>query len=155
MNQPEGPDPTPAQGRAAAPSIFGWAQPQPAAQSEATSLSSELQVQQRSLELELAAARAELSTLHQLVEEIPRIYEQKVQQRLTQILEENAYLRRQLEQLHKVIPSPAPALRQQLSPSSTGWSWRSLLRHPFSLGRGRRALIGPRDGNASHGQNSD
>ncbi|MCP9808136.1 hypothetical protein KBY58_01645 [Cyanobium sp. HWJ4-Hawea] len=48
------------------------------------------------VEQELAQARAELATLHELLKDIPEIFERKFNQRLQPLLAENRNLRQQL-----------------------------------------------------------
>ena len=82
------------------------------------------------LEQELAAARAELVALHALLEDIPQIFERKFQQRLQPLLEDNANLRHQLQQLQG---APEPGRQPQLPPAPRQPRIRKALRHAFGL----------------------
>lgn len=88
----------------AAASVFVWAQQQlpPAPGRAAAQASWELQA----LTKELETAQAELHSLHQLLEEIPEIFERKFEQRLQPLLAENQALRQQLRQLKPADPAP-------------------------------------------------
>jgi hypothetical protein len=107
----------------AAASVFAWAhQHLPPA-------SADLREQQQ-LEQELAEARAELAAVHELLDDIPRIFERKFQQRLQPILNDNAHLRRQLQQLQG---SPETRSQLQLPPTPRQARIRQALRHAFGL----------------------
>lgn len=73
--------------RSSAASVFVWANNR-VCQEQPQAL--------KAIEQELAQAKAELATLHGLLEEIPEIFEQKFQQRLQPLLAENQGLRQQL-----------------------------------------------------------
>ena len=110
----------------AAASVFVWAQqqlpptPSPAAAQAAADAQAAAQAQanahaqaaaQASWELqaltkELETAQAELHSLHELLEEIPEIFERKFEQRLQPLLAENQALRQQLRQLKPADPAP-------------------------------------------------
>ena len=118
-------------------SVFAWAQPKPVSAQEVQATSADSQVlaqaraQQQQLEQELAAARAELAAMHELLEEIPQIFEHKFQQRIQPILEDNASLRTQLLQLQG---TPASGRQLQLPPArTTPPRIRKALRHAFGL----------------------
>lgn len=106
-----------------AASVFAWAQ-QHLPPSEA------LARERQQLEQELAEARAELAAMHELLEEIPRIFERKFQQRLQPILNDNAKLRRQLQQLQG---APEASQQPQLPPSPRQRRIRKALSHAFGL----------------------
>ena len=85
---------------------------------------------QQRLEQDLAAAQAELGALHALLEDIPQIFERKFQQRLQPLLEENANLRHQLQQLQG---APELGRQLQLPPAPRQPRIRKALRHAFGL----------------------
>lgn len=67
------------------------------------------------LELELAAAREELKALHEMLEDLPEIFERKFQQRLATVLEhqkhlldDNQALRQRLYSLNPAADMPPP-----------------------------------------------
>ena len=109
----------------AAASVFVWAKdqltPAPEAPPEAPS-PREL----RAVERELATALAEITSLNELLEDIPEIFERKFQQRLQPLLAENQALR------HQVL---------QLQSSSTGFRTAELL-PPVRQSRGQRPRFG-------------
>jgi hypothetical protein len=122
-----------------AASVFAWAQhnlpptnqqqrlaqpPQPAAEA--------LALQQR-LQKERDEARAELAAMHELLEDLPQIFERKFQQRLKPILEDNVQLRSQLQQLQQLQGSPEPGRQPQLPPIPRKPRIRKALRHAFGL----------------------
>jgi hypothetical protein len=78
----------------AAASVFVWAKNQRTPAPEAPN-PHEL----RAVERELATALAELTSLNELLEDIPEIFERKFQQRLEPLLAENQALRHQVLQL--------------------------------------------------------
>jgi hypothetical protein len=78
----------------AAASVFVWAKDLPTPQAEAPS-DREL----RAVERELATALAEITSLNELLEDIPEIFERKFQQRLQPLLAENQALRHEVLQL--------------------------------------------------------
>ncbi len=92
-----------------AASVFAWAQ---------------------QLEQELAETRAELAAMHELLDDIPQIFERKFQQRLQPILSDNANLRRQLQQLQS---APEASRQPQLPPTPRQPRIRRALRHAFGL----------------------
>ena len=115
-----------------AASVFAWAQQNlPAAEPErpAQPSAEALALQQR-LQQELEEARAELAAMHELLEEIPQIFERKFQQRLRPILEDNANLRTQLQQLQG---APELGRQPQLPPARRQPRIRKALRHAFGL----------------------
>ena len=113
-----------------AASVFAWAQQHLPPAEEAPQHSAEALAHQQRLEQELAAARAELAAMHELLEDIPQIFERKFQQRLQPILEDNASLRRQLQQLQG---APQPGRQLQLPPAKRTPRIRKALRHAFGL----------------------
>ena len=78
----------------AAASVFVWAKDQLTPAAEAPNFS-----ELRALERELATALAEITSLNELLEDIPEIFERKFQQRLQPLLAENQALRHQVLQL--------------------------------------------------------
>ena len=78
----------------AAASVFVWAKDQLTTAAEAPNFR-----ELRALERELATALAEITSLNELLEDIPEIFERKFQQRLQPILAENQALRHQVLQL--------------------------------------------------------
>ena len=78
----------------AAASVFVWAKDQLTPAAEAPNFR-----ELRALERELATALAEITSLNELLEDIPEIFERKFQQRLQPILAENQALRHQVLQL--------------------------------------------------------
>lgn len=74
--------------------------------------------QRQRLELELEAARAEVAALHEMLEDLPEIFERKFRQRVQGLLEEqqrllndNQLLRDRLYALTPATPTAPPALR--------------------------------------------
>lgn len=119
----------------AAASVFSWAQqpkntPEPTAPPLPPPVAAEALAQQQRLEQELEAARAELAAMHDLLEEIPQIFERKFQQRLQPVLADNAQLRQQLQQLQGTA---APGRQPQLPPARRPPKLRKALRHAFGL----------------------
>ena len=117
----------------AAASVFAWAQQHAAPwQEEANQRSADLMADRERLEEELERTRAELAAMQELLEDVPQIFERKFQQRLQPLLEENAQLRRQLQQLQAawmagqapMLPPARPRRRLQLGKA---------LRHAFGL----------------------
>jgi len=93
----------------AAASVFVWAQQQlPPAPGPATAPAAAAQAswELQALTKELETAQAELHSLHELLEEIPEIFERKFEQRLQPLLAENQALRQQLRQLKPADPAP-------------------------------------------------
>ena len=78
----------------AAASVFVWAKDQLTPAAEAPNFR-----EPRALERELATALAEMTSLNELLEDIPEIFERKFQQRLQPLLAENQALRHQVLQL--------------------------------------------------------
>ena len=78
----------------AAASVFVWAKDQLTPAAEAPNFR-----ELRALERELATALAEITSLNELLEDIPEIFERKFQQRLQPLLAENQVLRHQVLQL--------------------------------------------------------
>jgi hypothetical protein len=78
----------------AAASVFVWAKDQLTPTAEAPNFR-----ELRAVERELAAALAEITSLNELLEDIPEIFESKFQQRLQPLLAENQALRHQVLQL--------------------------------------------------------
>ena len=109
------------------------------------------------LDSELQAAREELHALHELLEELPAIFESKFQQHLKaalqdqrRLLGENQELRRSLAALPpgSTIPVPNPSPRLLLPPaleraSSLGQTLRQVLR------RNREDVVGDTDPSAA------
>ena len=77
-----------------AASVFVWAKDQLTPAAEAPNFR-----ELRALERELATALAEITSLNELLEDIPEIFERKFQQRLQPLLAENQALRHQVLQL--------------------------------------------------------
>lgn len=113
-----------------AASVFAWAQQNLPAAEESSQRSAEALAHQQRLEQELAAARAELAAMHELLEDIPQIFERKFQQRLQPILAENSNLRHQLQQLQG---GPELGRQLQLPPARRTPRIRKALRHAFGL----------------------
>ena len=86
------------------------------------------------LELELQEARAELAAVHELLEDIPRIFEYRFRQRLQPILDHNAQLSDELQQLKALQAQPAPR-PLQLPEVPARPRLRRALRHAFGLGQ--------------------
>jgi hypothetical protein len=109
----------------AAASVFVWAKDQltPAAEAPPEAPSPR---ELRAVERELATALAEITSLNELLEDIPEIFERKFQQRLLPLLAENQALR------HQVL---------QLQSSSTGFRAAELL-PPVRPSRGQRPRFG-------------
>jgi len=118
----------------AAASVFVWAKDQltPAAEAPPEAPSPR---ELRAVERELATALAELTSLNELLEDIPEIFERKFQQRLQPLLAENQALRHQVLQLQssptnvkaaELLPpvKPSRAERPRLS---------QVIRHAFGL----------------------
>jgi hypothetical protein len=120
MEQDATPDPTSPQPTwsPAAASVFPWAQ-------TSGSISQ--------LEQELREARAELAAVHELLEDIPRIFERRFQQRLEPILHHNAQLRGELQQLRELQQAPAASRQPQLPVLPARPRLRRALRHAFGL----------------------
>ena len=78
----------------AAASVFVWAKDQLTPTAEAPNFR-----ELRAVERELATALAEITSLNELLEDIPEIFERKLQQRLQPLLAENQALRHQVLQL--------------------------------------------------------
>lgn len=110
--------------------VFAWAQQQRPTLQEVSQGPTEVQAQHQRLEQELAEVRAELTTLEELLERVPQIFEGKFRERLQPILDENATLRRQLQQRPtNTDPSPQP----QLPPALRTPRLRQALRHALGL----------------------
>jgi len=89
----------------------------------------------RAVERELATALAEITSLNELLEDIPEIFERKFQQRLQPLLAENQALRHQVLQLQS---SPTDFRAAELLPSvQSGRGQRprfgQVIRHAFGL----------------------
>ena len=82
----------------AAASVFVWAKDQLTPAAEAPPGAPNFR-ELRALERELATALAEITSLNELLEDIPEIFERKFQQRLQPLLAENQALRHQVLQL--------------------------------------------------------
>ena len=82
----------------AAASVFVWAKDQLTPAPEAPPAAPSLR-ELRAVERELATALAEITSLNELLEDIPEIFERKFQQRLLPLLAENQALRHQVLQL--------------------------------------------------------
>ena len=129
-------------------SVFAWAEQnlisgekaQRAAQHSAEALAHQQRLQQ-----ELDAARAELAAMQELLEEIPQIFERKFQQRLQPILEDNAKLRHQVQQLQG---APEPGRQLQLPPARRSPRIRKALRHAFGLPSSSSRQTGTNDDTA-------
>ena len=91
------------------------------------------------LELEVAAARAEAAALHEMLEDLPEIFERKFRQRLQSTLEQqqrlladNQALREQVYTLTPAAPAvetrPSRLLLPASQPSSLGEALRKVLR---------------------------
>ena len=70
------------------------------------------------LELELAAAREELKALHEMLEDLPEIFERKFQQRLATVLEHQKHLLDDNQALRERIYSLNPAAADGPPPGS-------------------------------------
>ena len=82
----------------AAASVFVWAKDQLTPAAEDPPGAPHFR-ELRALERELATALAEITSLNELLEDIPEIFERKFQQRLQPLLAENQALRHQVLQL--------------------------------------------------------
>jgi len=118
----------------AAASVFVWAKDQltPAAEAPPEAPSPR---ELRAVERELATALAEITSLNELLEDIPEIFERKFQQRLLPLLAENQALRHQVLQLQS---SPTEFRAAELLPlvrPSGGQRPRfgQVIRHAFGL----------------------
>ena len=118
----------------AAASVFVWAKDQltPAAEAPPEAPSPR---ELRAVERELATALAEITSLNELLEDIPEIFERKFQQRLLPLLAENQALRHQVLQLQS---SPTEFRAAELLPPvrpSRGQRPRfvQVIRHAFGL----------------------
>ena len=109
----------------AAASVFVWAKDQLTLAPEAPPESPNFR-ELRAVERELATALAEITSLNELLEDIPEIFERKFQQRLQPLLAENQALR------HQVL---------QLQSSATDFKAAELL-PPVKPGRGQRPRFG-------------
>ena len=118
----------------AAASVFVWAKDQVTPAAEAPPEAPNLR-ELRAVERELATALAEITSLNELLEDIPEIFERKFQQRLQPLLAENQALRHHLRQLQasptnvkatELLPpvKPSRADRPRLS---------QVIRHAFGL----------------------
>jgi hypothetical protein len=107
--------------------------------------SAEALAHQQRLQQELDEARAELAAMQALLEEIPQIFERKFQQRLQPILEDNANLRSQLQQLQG---APEPGRQPQLPPARRSPRIRKALRHAFGFPPSSRQQTGTNDDTA-------
>ena len=114
----------------AAASVFIWAQEQ---HKSAAAAPSDREL--RAVERELATAHAELTRLHELLEDIPEIFERKFQQRLQPLLAENHALRHQVLQLEtsrsnlrqaELLPQAQPRRRERPG-------FGKVIRHAFGL----------------------
>ena len=114
----------------AAASVFVWAKDQLSPAPEAPNFR-----ELRAVERELATALAEITSLNELLEDIPEIFERKFQQRLLPLLAENQALRHQVLQLQS---SPTEFRAAELLPPvrpSRGQRPRfgQVIRHAFGL----------------------
>ena len=94
------------------------------------------------LELELAAARAEAAALHEMLEDLPEIFERKFRQRLQSTLEQqqrlladNQALREQVYTLTPAAPAVETRPSRLLLPASQPNSLGEALRKVLRLGR--------------------
>jgi len=118
----------------AAASVFVWAKDQVTPAAEAPPEAPNLR-ELRAVERELATALAEITSLNELLEDIPEIFERKFQQRLQPLLAENQALRHQVLQLQS---SPTEFRAAELLPPvrpSRGQRPRfgQVIRHAFGL----------------------
>ena len=118
----------------AAASVFVWAKDQLSPAPEAPPESPNFR-ELRAVERELATALAEITSLNELLEDIPEIFERKFQQRLQPLLAENQALRHQVLQLQS---SPTDFRAAELLPSvQPGRGQRprfgQVIRHAFGL----------------------
>jgi len=114
----------------AAASVFVWAKDQLSPAPEAPNFR-----ELRAVERELATALAEITSLNELLEDIPEIFERKFQQRLQPLLAENQALRHQVLQLQS---SPTNSKAAELLPAvKPGRGQRprfgQVIRHAFGL----------------------
>ena len=117
----------------AAASVFAWAQQQPLPWENPNPRSAALMAERERLEEELARTRAELAAMEDLLEDLPQIFERKFQQRLQPLLEENAELRRQLQQLQATWMASQAALLPPARPPRRRLQLGKALRHAFGL----------------------
>jgi hypothetical protein len=118
----------------AAASVFVWAKDQLTPAPEALPESPSFR-ELRAVERELATALAEITSLNELLEDIPDIFERKFQQRLQPLLAENQALRHQVLQLQS---SPTDFKAAELLPPvkpDRGQRPRfgQVIRHAFGL----------------------
>ena len=114
----------------AAASVFVWAKDQLTPTAEAPNFR-----ELRAVERELATALAEITSLNELLEDIPEIFERKFQQRLQPLLAENHALRHQVLQLEtsrsnlrqaELLPQAHPSRRERPG-------FGKVIRHAFGL----------------------
>jgi hypothetical protein len=107
------------------------------------------------LELELAAACEELKALHEMLEDLPEIFERKFQQRLASVMEHQKHLLADnhalRERLYSVpaseVEPPSPRIRPLLFPTVPQEAgWRQSLRKALRLDRSGK---GGRSGKAT------
>ena len=114
----------------AAASVFVWAKDQLSPAPEAPNFR-----ELRAVERELATALAEITSLNELLEDIPEIFERKFQQRLLPLLAENQALRHQVLQLQS---SPTEFRAAELLPlvrpsGEQRPRFGQVIRHAFGL----------------------
>jgi hypothetical protein len=118
----------------AAASVFVWAKDQLTPAAEAPPEAPNLR-ELRAVERELATALAEITSLNELLEDIPEIFERKFQQRLQPLLTENQALRHQVLEL-KTSPTHFRAA-ELLPPVKPSHGQRprfgQVIRHAFGL----------------------
>ncbi len=125
--------------------------PRPAPASADLALTSAPGADAHQLERELAAAQEELRALHEMLEDLPEIFERKFQQRLATVMEhqkhllaDNQALRERLYSLNPAEADPASSNRPLLLPTvapSSGWgqALRRALRLDRLSGNGARS----------------
>ena len=118
----------------AAASVFVWAKDQLTPAAEAPPEAPNFR-ELRAVERELATALAEITSLNELLEDIPEIFERKFQQRLQPLLTENQALRHQVLEL-KTSPTHFRAA-ELLPPVKRSHGQRprfgQVIRHAFGL----------------------
>lgn len=72
------------------------------------------------LEMELAAARDELKALHEMLEDLPEIFERKFQQRLATVMEHQKHLLDDNQALRERLYSLNPAAAADVAPPGSG-----------------------------------
>ncbi len=144
-------DAEPLEPLAAEPAPVAAAPPRPTPTSADLAITTAPVADAHQLERELAAAQEELRALHEMLEDLPEIFERKFQQRLATVMEhqkhllaDNQALRERLYSLNPAEADPAASNRPLLLPTvapSSGWgqALRRALRLDRLSGNGARS----------------